>query len=545
MKKILHLFLCMGSVAKLAGQHVPVFPASLQLVPEKTQFTRTASHSEVMQFLDTLSRLSPLLHREIMGKSPAGKDIPLVALANPRIYGPEAARKSGKPVIYVQANIHGGEVEGKEACLMLLRDILHGDGMDLLNHQILLFAPIYNVDGNDQFGKVQRQSQENSPLETGVRENGQGLDLNRDGIKLEAPETQALLSRVLQEWDAQVVIDLHTTNGTWHGYSLTWAPGYLTSGEPGPHFFVRDSILPAVTATLKQKFGLQLGPFGDFYAREGWPPRNFYTYNHHPRYLINGIGLRNRMSILSEAFAHERFYDRIHSTYHFVREILAFTNAHAGEILRINQQADQDASHQAARLAGKGRKGVRFRMVPSPKPLYAFRTYDYARFRQADGSETMQRIGKMVVHDSVTYHADFRDTLSATLPWAYIIPARLDTVVELLRKHGIRVEKLDKAETFVGEFFEVEAFRRAGRKFEGHFMASAEGRFLPGEWTAAKGDFRVDMTQPLANLLFYLLEPQSDDGLLAWNFFDSWLEEMGIASGPVRYPVFKAFSKVK
>jgi hypothetical protein len=465
----------------------------------------------------------------------------MAVLANPMIANADQAKASGKPVVYIQANIHAGEVEGKEVAMMLMRDILLGDKMDLLQNQIIIFVPIYNVDGNDKMEKGLRASQENSPLETGTRENGQGLDLNRDGVKMEAPETKGMIANVLNLWDPQLTVDLHTTNGTWHGYSLTWAPGYLSSGEAGPYNYLNEVMLPLITKNAKEKYDLNLGPFGDFSTREGWPLKNFYTYNHHPRYIINQIGLRNRMSILSESFAHERFYQRIHSTYHFVYEILNHSNNHSEEIIKINKQAEWSAIEKVKNQAGTLKKGVRFKMVPTDKPLQHFRTYDYERFLKDDGTTTLLKTGKIVYYDNITYYAAFKDTVSALLPRGYILPAGLDTIVEMLQRQGVKVTTLEKNQRFSGESFFIEKWNKSPRKFEGHNMVSVEGTFNAREMLAKKGDFIIDMAQPLANLIFYMLEPQSDDGLLSWNFFDQILKSSNVPFSPVEYPVFKYF----
>ncbi|GDX46301.1 hypothetical protein LBMAG24_16290 [Bacteroidota bacterium] len=525
----------------LSAQIKTTFPVSLLLVPEKTNFEKTSTYADVMAFLNEIKQLSPYISLHTIGKSTLGMDIPMAVLANPMISNADQAKASGKPVVYIQANIHAGEVEGKEVAMMLMRDILLGDKMNLLQNQIIIFVPIYNVDGNDKMEKGLRASQENSPLETGTRENGQGLDLNRDGVKMEAPETKGMITNVLNLWDPQLTVDLHTSNGTWHGYSLTWAPGYLSSGESGPYNYLNDVMLPLITKNAKEKYDLNLGPFGDFSTREGWPLKKFYTYNHHPRYIINQIGLRNRMSILSESFAHERFYQRIHSTYHFVYEILNHCNNHSEEIVKINKQAEWSAIEKVKNQAGTLKKGVRFKMVPTDKPLQHFRTYDYEKFLKEDGTTTLLRTGKIVYYDNITYFAAFKDTVSALLPRGYIIPAGLDTIVEILRKQGVKVTTLEKNQRFSGESFFIEKWNKSPRKFEGHYMVSVEGTFNAREMLAKKGDFIVDMAQPLANLIFYLLEPQSDDGLLSWNFFDLILRGSNVPFSPVDYPVFKYF----
>ncbi len=541
MKKVVTAFWLLLSFGARA-QSPQGWTDDLILTPERSNFEKTSTHTDVISFLNSIKTKSPYIQVSSIGKSTLGKDIPLVILSHPAVSTPEQARALGKPIIYIQANIHAGEVEGKEAVMMIMRDILLGNKSSLLDNQVILIVPIYNTDGNDKMAKGLRPSQENSPLETGERENGQGLDLNRDGIKMETPETAGMIRHVVTDWDPQLSVDLHTTNGTWHGYSLTWSPSYLYAGEPATYHYTNDIMLPAITQKVKEEKGLFFGPFGDYSTREGWPVKNFYTYNHHPRYIVNQFGLRNRMAILSEAFAHERFYQRIYSTYVFVNEILDHFNKHGREITQINHTAELAAIKHVMEGAGKLKKGVRFKMVPTAQPINGFRTYDYKSFTKPDGSKTLVKTGSIVTYDNIAYYAAFKDTVQSTLPRGYTIPAAFSAIAEKLISQGVKVDTITSTEKLSGEVFSVEKYTRSTRKFEGHFMASAEGNFQPATRTVTKGDFRVDMAQPLANLIFYMLEPQSDDGLLTWNFFDAYLDQNSVNTKPVEFPIFKYFA---
>jgi hypothetical protein len=533
-KAIFILSLIIVSKISIAQQ---VWDEELLITPEKSNFIKTSTYSDVISFLTAIQTKSELVHVFSMGKSLEGKDIPVAILSKDKIKTAAEARASGKQVIYIQGNIHAGEVEGKEVIMMLMRDILLGDKMNLLDNQIILFAPIYNTDSNDKMEKGRRPSQEDSPLEVGLRENSQGFDLNRDGMKMEALETQAIFSSVLLPWDPQVFVDLHTTNGTWHAYSLTWAPSYLSSGHPATYEFVNNTMLPAITQSIKEKHNLDLGPFGDYSLREGWPPKNFYTYNHHPRYLVNQFGLRNRMAILSEAFAHERFYDRIFSTYSFVSEILTYTNSHSEEIIKINKQAETETIASMLQ-AGINKKGVRFKMVPLKK-LDGFISYDFIQKKKSDGKSEYVRTGKISKFEDVTYYARFEATIESVVPTAYIIPAAFSKLAENLIQHGVNVEKLTKSQSLKGEVFQIEKFTTAPQAFQGHAMVDVEGKFVKATRSFKKGDYRIEMSQSLANLIFYLLEPQSDDGLVTWNFLDDYIQKNKKDNQPIEYPVFK------
>ena len=532
--------------------------AELITKPEKTQYTETSLYQDVMDFIAAIEVQSELVHMESMGKSLEGREIPVVVMANPKITTPEEAVASGKPVMYVQGNIHSGEVEGKEVLQILMREILLGAKGHLLDNQILVFAPIYNTDSNDKMGVQQRRSQEGSPRETGIRANSQGWDLNRDGMKMEALETNALIQNVILKWDPEMLVDLHTTNGTWHGYSLTWAPSYHYAGEKSPYDFTWNRLLPEVTESVLEKYNVHIGPYGYHNLWEGWPVTAIYTYNHHPRYMVNQMGLRNKIGILSEAFAHERLYQRMTSTHAFVSEILEFTNQHAQEMVEINDTAEKAAINLVKTQAGIAKKGVRFEMVYLEN-IPKYRSYEYlpilpdsaevqnmeseeTGYRRPSGEVQLVRGMRIIELQNIANYSGFKATVESTVPRGYLIPAEFGIIAEHLEKMGVELQQILEPITAKGEVFVATSFTRSNRLFEGHNLATIEGNFESNTKNFKPGDYWIDLAQPLANLIFYALEPQSDDGLLSWNFFDEYFEESGIENSSVEYPVFKYFS---
>lgn len=534
---LLSIFLSFISIGAFAQ-----WPADLITTPEKTNYQETSTYADVMNFIEAIQTKSELMHYEYMGKSLEGKEIPVVVMANPKITTSEAAKQSGKPVMYIQGNIHSGEVEGKEILQILMREILLGDKKHLLDNQIVIFAPIYNTDSNDKMDVQVRRSQEGSPLKTGIRANSQGWDLNRDGIKAEALETNALLQNIITRWDPELLVDLHTTNGTWHGYSLTWAPSYHYAGERTPYELTWNEMLPEITEKIEEDYGIYLGPYGGYSLRQGWPPKAIYTYNHHPRYVVNQMGLRNKMGILSEAFAHERLYQRMNSTKAFVTEILEYTRKNGRKMAQINAEAEQSAIKNVIDNSGTATKGVRFKMVPLEE-TFTLRTYNYISYKDAEGNVNYLRSGEIIDVPNVQNYSNFEAVVESTIPRGYLIPKEFKSVVDKMKLHGIIVNTLDQQREFSGEIFEASSIEKSSRPFEGHNMATLEGEFKKASKTFEKGDFLVDMAQPLTNLIFYLLEPQSDDGFVTWNFFDDYFESNKLGSKKVEYPVFKYFGE--
>ncbi|MGB1847680.1 MAG: M14 family zinc carboxypeptidase, partial [Pseudohongiellaceae bacterium] len=232
-----------------AQAQIPSFTEGMMTAAERSHFERTSTFNEVIEVLDALDSQTDLIYRETLLLTREGRDVPIVVLANPPVSSPAQAEASGKPVIAIQANIHGGEVEGKEASLIVMRDILFGDKQHLLENQILIFVPIYNADGNDAMSENSRPNQELSPVMTGVR-TAHGYDLNRDGMIVDADETKALFRNVIQRWDPDLLVDLHTTNGTWHGNSLTYAPSYATAGDASTSNYTSEVMLPALKQSV-------------------------------------------------------------------------------------------------------------------------------------------------------------------------------------------------------------------------------------------------------------------------------------------------------
>ena len=530
---LVFVIVCSASISLRAQAPID---ESMMTVPERTAYARTSTHAEVLETIGNLIQGSELVHRETMLVTRDGKEIPLLIVADPPVSTPQEARDSGKPVIYIQGNIHGGEVEGKEAILILLRDILHGDKSHLLENQIIALAPIYNADGNDRMSENSRPNQELSPVMTGERFS-HGYDLNRDGMAAETPETRGLYRNVLQRWDPQLFVDMHTTNGTWHGYSLTYAPSYHSAGDPATTDYTMNVMLPAVRQAVKEKFDLDFFLFGDF-TLEQWPPTEFRTFHHAPRYLTNMIGLRNRMAILSETFSHDRFYKRIHSANVFIEEILEYTNQNGAEIRRINREADARTLARITEQGGRVDNGVAFEMIPLPEPV-SLRSYNHIPYRTADGNIEYTRSAEIIDLEGVANYQQFRPIRSATMPKAYLFPAELGSIAEKLNHHGIEVERLSSALTLDAGVFIISGIEAQNFTQNGHQNTRLTGDYQNMERTFQAGDFRVSLETPLANLIFYLLEPEADDGLAYWNFFDEYLDVLQEEGGPLHYPVVK------
>lgn len=496
------------TLSLLGAATIAAAPLSAQLTrAERSGYAETSSHSDVLAFLDALVARGAGIKVWTLGKSEAGRTIPVVLAARPLITSAEAAAATGKPIVYLQANIHAGEVEGKEAAQMLLRDLTVGPLRSLLDSVVLLVVPIYNTDGNEAWapGDINRPGQ-NGPAIVGRRANGQGLDLNRDYTKFEAPETRAS-AELIDRWNPHLFIDLHTTNGSYHGYALTWSPGLNPNRTP-INDYVQDDFLPEIRKRMQRRHRQETFPYGNFRNQEpdsltqGWE-----TYDGRARYGTNWHALRGRMSILSEAYSNDPFRTRVEATYNFVREILSLAAERRQEIFQIMaNQPRPDSVAVRQRLAQPRMEKVIAEITLSDNDG----SHGFARRRRTGEFREI----RMPVWDR------FISRRSEVFPAAYLVPDELQPVVALLRRHGMVVTRLPDGWRGRSEAFRISAVSQSERAFEGHKALLADGAWEAGPDSAAGVWWYVTTSQPLGVLGALLLEPASDDGVVAWNFLD-------------------------
>jgi hypothetical protein len=495
---------------------------TMTTAPERTGFRETSRYAEVVAFMEEVDRVSPVIRVIPFGETAEGRTLPLAVVGRLPDPSPAAVRRSGKTVVYLQGNIHAGEVEGKESLQILLREIAAGRHGALLDSLVLLVAPIYNADGNERVNLTNRPRQHGPVGGMGQRPNAQGLDLNRDHTKLDSPEARALAA-MLSAYDPHVVVDLHTTNGTYHGYHLTYAPPQHPNTPAAIDQMLRDRWLPQVTAAMRGR-GWHTYYYGNVPAEDGSPvaERGWYTFDHRPRFGTTYAGLRNRFAILSEAYAYLTFRDRVRVTGAFTDEVLAWAHAHATPIRRATEAADAEPV-AGRRLA----LNARLRRTDARTILMG----RVSEERHPVTNEPMMLRRDTVIPERMPEFLAFDAGETEVAPSAYYVPVELADVVVRLRAHGVRIEQASSEPVAVYEFM-VDSTRVAERAFQGHNERRTWGAWRPSG-QGVNRVFRVPMDQPLARLVFTLLEPRSDDGFAAWNLVPEM--EAGKA-----YPIYRS-----
>ncbi len=532
--------------AAFAAACLPLALAAQSTRAERTNYAETSRHADVMAFLDSLEARAPgTMLRGTIGFSTLGRALPYVVASRPLVRTAAEARRSGRPIVYVQGNIHGGEVEGKEALQALLRDLVLDPRRNVLDSIVLIAVPIYNADGNEGWGpQEQQRGAQDGPAVVGQRPNGMQLDLNRDYIKAEAPETAASLA-MFRAWDPDVFVDLHTTNGSYHGYALTYAPSLHPAAmmgavaPAGP--WTRDTLLPELRKRMRERRAFETFDYGNFTGvggrnddptsleKGGW-----VTYEHVPRFGTNYYGLRNRVSVLSEAYSHDPFERRVKSTHAFVAELLSFV-AERGRTITARTRSSVPATRATARIPIRGRMTTTpFTAPVLVEPLVA--TGDNVRHEA--GLRPGFRRTRTFTAVPMPVFDRFEGTLTQTLPSAWVLDSSMTPVVDRLRAHRIIARRLAGEWSGAGESFVVDSLVRAARPFQGHAEVRLEGRWVSERLTLAPGTWVVPASQSLSVLALIMLEPQSDDGLTTWNGFDAQLAVGG------RHPVRRALAAI-
>lgn len=468
-------------------------------VAESSEFKATSRSAEVEAFIDQCATMGKHVRRFDWGKTVEGR--PMVgAIVSTKPY--ELGQQDERNVVLLLGNIHSGECCGKEALLMMLRELTHSPDHPWLQRNVILFAPNYNADGNDRVGKNNRPGQD-GPIEgMGRRENAQQLDLNRDFSKIESPEARALVG-LIDRANPHLFVDCHTTDGSRHQYQLTYDIPHNPATAPAIRDFLRQKMMPVVTKQLESK-GTLTFYYGNF-GRDGSP--TWTTYGHEPRYSTEYVGLRGRLAILSEAYSYISFKDRIMATKAFCSELLDYATANHEAIHKLLEAVDRELIQTAQKEPARIPVSLNAKAIPFKEKFIV------KGFRDGEPADI-----------ECDFIGDYESTSSTTLPYAYLIPKQHARVVDRLLMHGVSVMQVTEPIKMEVEEDVVQQLSRQPRPFQKHRMVRVATERSSKQVTVSEGTYLVLTAQPLGRWVAYMLEPESDDGYAFWNFFDDVLK---------------------
>jgi hypothetical protein len=494
---------------------------ALTTLSERSGFLKTGRYDEVIALCDAFAKRYPAAVRcGTFGTTPEGRPMKLLVVSKTGAFTPEAAKAKHLPVLLVQGGIHAGEIDGKDAGFLALRQALDGEAASGdLDKLVLLFVPVFNVDGHERFGAWNRPNQR-GPEEMGWRTTAQNYNLNRDYVKADAPEMQAMLALV-NAWDPLAYIDLHVTDGAkfQHDVSIQVEPLHAGDAElRKAGVALRDGLIERLDAQ-----GSMALPFYPSFVENDDPASGFVDGVATPRFSTGYFQLRNRFGMLIETHSWKDYRTRVRITRNAIVALLDLVATHGAQWLHTAHEADV----RAEKLAGTQvpldwKAGDRVHTID-------FQGYAYTRTPSEISGALMTHYDESKPE---TWHLPMRDDVQpdhvATAPGAgYLVPAaHAAWVGAKLRQHGIRFDTLAKPMTAARvEAFRADSAEFAGTSFEGHQRLAVTGTWKPEAHDVGIGALFVPIAQPESRLVMALLEPQAPDSLLGWGEFNNAFEQ--------------------
>lgn len=488
---------------------------------ERTNYRETPTYDDTIAFAKRLDAASPLIRYTSFGLSGEGRELPLLIACEGDSFTPATARQAGKAVVLIQACIHSGEPDGKDAGFALLRDIAITKTLPgLLKNVVVLFIPIYNTDGHERSSPYNRINQ-NGPADMGWRATTTNQNLNRDYMKADTPETRSWLA-LWNEWNPDLFIDCHVTDGADYRYNITY------------HFEHHEGIAPSVLAWQRNVMdGKVLPATEDAGNVVSWylefaDNRDFgkgiRDFNGSPRFSTGYVPLRNRAAVLIETHMIKDYRSRVIGTYDLLRFTLAEVNRDPQGLLDAVDAADEQTLAQSRTDEGRRKVPINFELTDKTVP-YHLKALEY-RTEPSDVSGDVRVIfGTKPLDVTVPMYNTFRVTKEVTPPLYYIVPPQWTEVIAVLRTHGLRLQPTSEATTMEIESYRFRDVQWPAGPFEGRFMPKFKTELITERRTFPPGSVIVPLDNNLAKLAINLLEPDAPDSLMAWGFFNAVFEQ--------------------
>ncbi len=516
----LGLILVHQKITMSQNQNSPV-PSEWLTHAEKTDYRETPSYDATIEYSKRLDQASRLIKYETFGRSGEGRDLPLLLAAEDETFTPDAARRARKAVVLIQACIHAGEPDGKDAGLALLRDIaITKTRAGLLKNLVVLFIPIYNTDGHERVSPYNRINQ-NGPSEMGWRTTTTYQNLNRDYMKADTAETRAWLS-LWNEWKPDLFIDCHVTNGADYQYNITYQHEHHDGVPPSVLAWERE-VIDGRVAPATEAAGNIISWYLEFIDNRDLP-KGIRDFNGSPRFSTGYTPLRNRPGILIETHMLKPYRPRVIGTYDFLRFTLQEVGREPEKLLKAVREADEQTVAAGSTYDQKRLFPLDFELTDKATP-YKFRGVE-SKVEMSDVSGAPYvTFGNKPIELTVPMYNELRVKHAVALPLSYIVPAQWTEVIEVIEAHGLKVSRTKTAATLEIESYRFHDVKWPGGPFEGRQMPSFRVEATKERRVFPPGSVVVGLNQEGARVAINLLEPLAPDSLVRWGFFNATFEQ--------------------
>lgn len=526
------LFLCSVAVGQKTKPAAPA-TADWRTPAEISDYRTTPRYDETMTYVRRVAAAAP---RQVkvttFGKTGEGRDLVAVIVSRDGVFDPAALHKANRPIVLIQNAIHAGEMDGKDACLALLREmVVTKSQARLLDRAVVIILPIYNADGHERFGPYNRINQ-NGPEEMGWRTQARNLNLNRDYMKADAPETRALL-QLFQVWLPDFFVDDHVTDGADYQYDTTYAIDYGPDVNPALARWIREQLVPYIEKSVSAT-GHVIGEYVG--VGEANPGRGLRVGQDAPRFSTGLMVLENRPGFLVEMHMLKDYKTRVTGNYELLRALLEVINRDADALLLMNRQADTATILAGLRYDADAQFPLRLQATEASVPFHFLGYKRVVELSEVSGALWTRFIQEPANLD-VPFHNELKPTQTVAPPRAYIVPAQWTRVIDVLSAHGLKMLRTTAPWSAEVETYRCTA-RWSERPYEGRHVLASGSEFEPASGkpplacesvreTLAfpAGSAVVPLDQRSAKVAIHWLEPQGPDSAVAWGFFDAIFEQ--------------------
>jgi zinc carboxypeptidase len=503
---------------------------------ERSGYRQTPDYDETIRFCKQIEAGSRWVKYESYGTSGQGRDLPLLIVSRERAFTPQQAFATGMPIVLIQNGIHSGEIEGKDACLALLRDItVLRRHAELLDHCILLVLPIFSVDAHERHGRYNRINQ-NGPDEMGWRSSPIGLNLNRDYLKVETPEMRALIGNVYTKWWPHLLVDDHTTDGADYRYDVTYGFNHGPGTPAAVTRWLTDAFEGRVVPRIA-KLGHLPAPYVMF--RKGNDPTSGIDFGDAPPRFSNGYTpLQCRPSILVETHMLKPYEVRVRATYDLLLALMEEINTHPDGLVRAVAEAEGEVIARGKEADPARREVTLSTRVTDKSVPFAYKGVATKRDSSDITGSMVPRYGKEPWDATIPLYRETEAALTVRQPAGYLIPQEWASCRDRLEIHGVRYRRFAQAWRDTVEVQRIVAWSDSAAPFEGHHTIAVRKVALERRLRAWRpGDLWVPLDQRSAMVAVQLFEAQAPDGLMYWNAFDTIFQQKEYAEDYVMEPI--------
>lgn len=505
---------------------------------ESSGFVSTADYSETMDYFQNLADNSEYAELFNFGVSPQGRELKCIVVSKDKVFNPKEIKRLNKPIVLIINGIHAGEIEGKDASKILLREILITKEKEyLIDNAVLMIVPIFSVDGHERKSKFNRINQD-GPEEMGWRATAQGYNLNREWMKADAPEMQYML-KLISEWDPDFIIDNHTTNGADYQYIVTYQVERFANMYPKTAEWLKSKFVPYLIKNVEEQGYLIFPYVGLRNWREGLDS-GINDWASGPRLSTGYFALQNRPSLLVETHMIKAYKERVYSTLAVLETTIDFVNKNAEEILNINKEADEKTIKQfhidREFLPLSFDRSDKFEEVKFKGIEYLYKDSEIS------GSKKIVYTGKL--NDMIVkFYNDVYVQDSVKTAKGYFIPAEWKSLVERVQLHGVMIDEIKNPVEAEVTRYKFKNIKMNTISSEGRHRASFEYDTYKERVIIPAGTFYVSTNQRTVRIITQLLEPKSPDSFVQWGFMNTIFEQKEYFENYVMEPMAEEMLK--